>query len=519
MLPKTNTKPKWLAIEQRGSGKDFPLMPAALIVYKTANGKAFTKITGIKCSDFLLDFSLDAVRNYAREDQWNRFCNQCYKKIKETPDFQKKLIKEFKKRVSRFLRFCKKVYQSDLSQKADQELWQYYEKYIGLYEDIYVWGESFAFGARFKLSDCLSDYLKKILKKKNQVEKFSEYFDILITPPQKPFITEEREGLLKIALKINRNPKLKKLFKKDLKSVNKEIEKFPTINKEIEKHREDYQWAPYNYGAYLYTKKHFLKELRDLISKNKAKEELNKIKKRYGNLSGKQREIIKELKIDKYHQKLFEALRWNSFIIDYKKKVFTISHFLINLSLMKEIAKRLKIEQKYAHCLLEDEMKKTLLENKLVPLEILKERFKRSVAFVKEGKIKLMVGREADDFLKRQGVKEEKKLGVKKLKGQIASSGRVEGIAKIIPGPRDFKKMKQGNILVAHMTTPEFAPIFKKAKAIVTDEGGITCHAAIISRELNIPCIIGTKIATVVLHDGDLVEVNADKGIVKIVKK
>lgn len=68
------------------------------------------------------------------------------------------------------------------------------------------------------------------------------------------------------------------------------------------------------------------------------------------------------------------------------------------------------------------------------------------------------------------------------------------------------------------MTRPEFVPLMKKAAAIITDEGGITCHAAIVSRELNIPCIIGTRIATKVLKDGDYIEVDADNGIVKILR-
>ena len=62
-------------------------------------------------------------------------------------------------------------------------------------------------------------------------------------------------------------------------------------------------------------------------------------------------------------------------------------------------------------------------------------------------------------------------------------------------------------------------PVIHKAKAIITDEGGITCHAAIVSREFKIPCIIGTKKATKVLRDGDLIEVDADKGIVRILKR
>ena len=69
------------------------------------------------------------------------------------------------------------------------------------------------------------------------------------------------------------------------------------------------------------------------------------------------------------------------------------------------------------------------------------------------------------------------------------------------------------------MIKPDYLSAMKKAVAFVTDEGGITCHAAIVARELNRPCIIGTKIATKVLKDGDEVEVDADNGVVKILKR
>jgi pyruvate,water dikinase len=69
------------------------------------------------------------------------------------------------------------------------------------------------------------------------------------------------------------------------------------------------------------------------------------------------------------------------------------------------------------------------------------------------------------------------------------------------------------------MTTPDLMPAIEKAVAIVTDEGGMLCHAAIVSRELGIPCIIGTRNATSILRDGDLVEVDAEKGIVRKIKK
>jgi len=79
----------------------------------------------------------------------------------------------------------------------------------------------------------------------------------------------------------------------------------------------------------------------------------------------------------------------------------------------------------------------------------------------------------------------------------------------------NLSKFQSGFILVTPMTRPQFNYCLNKAKAIVTDEGGILCHAAILAKEFNIPCIVGTKIATEVLKDGDLVEIDANKGIVK----
>ena len=105
------------------------------------------------------------------------------------------------------------------------------------------------------------------------------------------------------------------------------------------------------------------------------------------------------------------------------------------------------------------------------------------------------------------------------VKGQCGAPGRVRGKIRVIIYQRDFKKFKKGEILVSGMTRPEFMPLMQRAKGIITDEGGITCHATIVSRELKIPCIIGTKVATQILKDGDIIEMDATSGIVKILNK
>lgn len=108
---------------------------------------------------------------------------------------------------------------------------------------------------------------------------------------------------------------------------------------------------------------------------------------------------------------------------------------------------------------------------------------------------------------------------VQEIKGQAAFKGKMKGIVRIVKNREQMQKVKDGEILVSPMTTPDFMPAMKKASAFVTDEGGITCHAAITARELKKPCIIGTKIATKVLKDEDLVEVDAEKGMVRILEK
>ena len=103
----------------------------------------------------------------------------------------------------------------------------------------------------------------------------------------------------------------------------------------------------------------------------------------------------------------------------------------------------------------------------------------------------------------------------KGLEGRTAYPGLIKGKVKIINSQKDFYKMKKGDILVAPNTRPEYVPIMKLAGAIISEEGGITCHSAIVSRELKIPCIVGVQGATDQLKDGDMVEVDANIGIIK----
>ncbi|MFA6466947.1 MAG: PEP-utilizing enzyme [Patescibacteria group bacterium] len=112
----------------------------------------------------------------------------------------------------------------------------------------------------------------------------------------------------------------------------------------------------------------------------------------------------------------------------------------------------------------------------------------------------------------------ENLANVSELKGIITYSKKVAGPAKIVLKKEQLSKIKSGDILITIMTNPEFIPSLKKVAGIVTDYGGLTCHASIISREMKIPCIVATKHATAIFKDGDLIEIDDKKSIVRKLK-
>jgi len=126
----------------------------------------------------------------------------------------------------------------------------------------------------------------------------------------------------------------------------------------------------------------------------------------------------------------------------------------------------------------------------------------------------IYTGDAAKVFLRRHGFIPAINNQARELKGLTACQGKVKGQVKIVRGLSDIKNCN-GKVVICRETIIEYMPYIKKALGLVTDLGGINCHAAIATREFKIPCVVGTTFATQVFNDGDLVEVDANKGVVK----
>ena len=157
-------------------------------------------------------------------------------------------------------------------------------------------------------------------------------------------------------------------------------------------------------------------------------------------------------------------------------------------------------------------------EGKAVSIEELKTR-KKGFIYYKE---KLVLEKNIDKFFKENNIFIKKNNESEQediIKGSAAWPGKSKGPVKLVFCDDDLEKVAEGDIIVSPMTVPTFISGMKKASGIITDEGGVVCHAALIAREMKKVCVIGTKIATKVLKDNMIVEVDGDLGIIKIINK
>jgi len=214
---------------------------------------------------------------------------------------------------------------------------------------------------------------------------------------------------------------------------------------------------------------------------------------------------LKNIRLTEEEKNIIELLKIAEVVRDQRKQLnLTGSHVLGRF--LDEIVRRCRIKKDIASRVFWYEYE-NLIKNKtkIVP-RLLKRR-----------KVSIVLEKNKTFYFGRVAIVENVRLkAVKEIKGTPASKGVVTGRSRIVLSSKNFGSFKTGEILIAEMTRPDFLPIMKKASAIITDEGGLTCHAAIVARELGIPCIVGTKIATRIIKNGQKIEVNGNKGIIKL---
>lgn len=320
--------------------------------------------------------------------------------------------------------------------------------------------------------------------------KSGETVATIFSTDEKSFFFKEHEELVKLAQKI----KNKKIGKKE-------------IDKLLEKHQKKYFYLAFNYyGKNVLEINYFQKRLKEILKNKKQMEDPYEKLKAEKNKRGK---LIQELNPDSATKKLIDFGSTCTYFKDFIRGNLNRLHYCTYL-LFEEAGRRMGKHWEEVAGFTAEEIRKLLVHET--------EFSRRDFIFVYSDKkgVHLISGKEAEKEIKK--IKKNFIVSaLQEFKGTPANTGKAKGKILIVRKPSDAEG-KKNFIMASPMTTPDLMQAMKKSIAIITDEGGLTSHAAIVARELGKPCVIGTKIATKVLRDGDIVEVDADRGIVKILK-
>jgi len=475
--------------------QNLPYIEIFLEVFRAGLATRFGK--GLK-SNFV-ELKGDFLRYAVDIDAYEEAAKHYFELVKNDPAFAEKVNRDLFTALDKVMSYSRGLLAIDYSKKSSKELLEIWNEYAELNSEMIIPG---MFPVVMEIHEpYYSDFLTQLVDEKNRKTKagvsVAEAVAVLSSSQGETVTKREQVELMKIAL--------------TAKNSSKSINDLSVVEK-IKKHTAEFRWLTYGYGGPAWTEKDFQQSLDGLMKENVG-ERLAAIELGDVQLEEKRAFYEKKLKFDEKEKLYFKIARDFMKGKAMRKETMSFTTFASE-PLHREMAKRLNLSLSQLRFMTAEEIR-SALEDKNVDETILSQRAKCLIyGFINNSEPAILaVGTGTGKY---SSLIAEKELGdVHELRGTCACSGNAVGLVKIIQRPDDMQKMHKGDILVSYATTPDIVPAMRLAAAIITDMGGLTSHAAIVSREMNIPCVIGTKIATKVLKDGDKVSVDAAAGIVK----
>ncbi|MFC1687157.1 PEP-utilizing enzyme [Patescibacteria group bacterium] len=431
--------------------------------------------------------------------------NKVYKK----PDLFVHLAKKQKAFAKSFYSFLKKNNNPiGLKTISNGTLAELHEEYERRYKQVY--SHYFPILAiEIYFFEYLNEYISS---KENDSVKAAQHINILITERKAMVNRQERIAALTLCKRIQKNKKLLNYFKsKSNEDVIEKVKGDKALHALLRKHEKDYFWITRDYEDPVLTLEDFIIRFKKHLCGNPSSA-LAKLDAEEEKLRSDIKNISKKLKIDSKHQRLFQTMREGIYYKELRKSIVSQSLYYYD-PILGEIARRAGLSLRQARHLLTREVRPMLTKG-LDMSDKLNERIRLSAFHVIRGKTTVHTGKNAQQYFNHL-VKVDK--NVKRLEGMPVSPGKAKGPVKIVINPDAFHKVKKGDIIATLQATPVFTRVLSIASGLICDGGpGITSHPATLAREAGIPGIIGLRMTTKILKDGQIVEIDGDKGTVKI---
>ena len=446
--------------------------------------------------EHLADTSINWYGDY---NNWEALGELTLNKVKQDPNFTDKVLAEEFEVGSKLIKLADEIAVSDLSTWDKEKVAENLGALLQLGKDLCGVGLIAVTSdlRHFKLSNTLKSIINNKLKEFNLGLNINEVFSTLITPTQTIYARDLRLDLLRLAKEFSQKKEM------HISDADSKIRAIAT----------KYVWYDFGYLGPSHEVKYYVQEIEDILSfVDDIDKRLSETETELEILAEKQKELEKKLVFSQEEANLFKAARDFMYNKQYRTETEFKLFYVVDLLLERacELVSVRKIDLHY--CVISEVLQIIRGEMDIKELPIA-GRKKHCICIEEPGKgFYIISGSQADKYIRHNVEAEEYDVDVTTIHGMVAYPGEVEGEVKIVKGAKDIDKLKTGDILVAVQTTPDVLPAMKKAAGFVTDIGGITCHAAIVAREMKKPCIVGTKIASKVFKDGDRIKVDGNNG-------
>ncbi len=433
-----------------------------------------------------------------------RFAEWLLKEVVPIPESRTQFLAALAKADVELLRFCRQLYFTDFIHLDDLALRKQLEEFVRLFR------VKFALYGFPKLVDgAVGGVLTSLLSQPLTPEIYTK----LITGREVTDYGRERLSLLLIVRAIY-DQKLENLFTKTTAEIIEQLGRFyPALYHRVENYAREFAWVPVNHHVQPFNLDQAIAAIVVTIRDKTAMLELDSHLTTF--TKTRDRETARlcyyaPTENDKMILEFFRSIN----VLNESRKAAMSKALLWSYPLFQEIAERLQVDIVSLRQLTASEMLLALKDDavSVSHRQVMGERLSAYACLLRNGIIEMWNGSAAERVIADELAPP---IVTNEVKGVVASLGYAKGRVRLILMEYQTEQLQDGEILVTSMTDPDMVPAMKKAAAIVTDEGGLTCHASIVSRELGKPCVIATKIATKVFKDGDLVEVDAKSGVVR----
>jgi len=447
---------------------------------KEALGMGFSKYKSLYDGIYFYEEELDALRKLLL-DEFNSNIDSIFN-----------LFKKWKEECDDLLESTSKINAAELKDRKNEDLILLLREYVAGFRKT----AAYIFLSHV-FEGYLENWLEELINQKVVDEKKKKhYFFVLTFPKRHTFLEESKKDFADL---------IRFIKSKGIEDFQKDED----ILKRIRKYTDRYKWLGYDTGiGYDIPLEDTVLRIKDSLGRDYKESSFEK-----GDIKQECEDIMDELGFTDDEKKRVELIDELIFMRNYRSESNSMAGLNVK-PLLEEIAARLRVKYEDIINLTLDEIEESMKKGS-VDIEVIKKRKEKFGLLMWDGKISIYSGEDVRKIEEDVVVEKD----ITEFRGLIANGGSVRSRVKILTTLKDMDKVEPGDIIVSKLTTPDFMVAIERCIGIITDAGGISSHAAIVARELGKPCVTGTKIATKVLHDGDIVDLDADNGIVRIIKR